>query len=78
MSYMEAKKLHQVNDGLQPDWLKGEECLVLEEWYRSCECNPGLLQQLTGTELLAMKQRQFQSIAQRLNPGKNKLVLVVV
>lgn len=75
---MEAKKLHQVNDGLQPDWLKGEECLVLEEWYRSCECNPGLLQQLTGTELLAMKQRQFQSIAQRLNPGKNKLVLVVV
>ncbi|HVK46352.1 MAG TPA: hypothetical protein VM488_00880 [Pseudobacter sp.] len=75
---MEAKKLHQVTDGLQPDWLKGEECLVLEEWYRSCECNPGLLQQLTGTELLAMKQRQFQSIAQRLNPGKNKLVLVVV
>lgn len=78
MSYMEAKKLHQVTDGLQPDWLTGEECLVFEEWYRNCERNPGLLQQLTGSELLAMKHRQFQSIAQRLDPGKNKLVLVVV
>lgn len=75
---MEAKHLSQVTDGLQPDWLKGEECLAFEEWYRNCESNPGLLQQLTGTELQALKQEQFQSIARRLNPGKNKLVLVVV
>ncbi|MGN6416275.1 MAG: hypothetical protein ACTHMC_02200 [Pseudobacter sp.] len=75
---MEANKLSQVTDGLQPDWLTGEECLVFEEWYRNCESNPGLLQQMTGTELLAMKHQQFQSIARRLYSGKNKLVLVVV
>ena len=75
---MEAKTLSQVTDVTQPDWLTGEECLLFEEWYHSCECNPGLLQQLSEAELLAMKQQQFQLITERLNPKKNKLVLVVV
>jgi hypothetical protein len=78
MSYMEAKMLNQLTDGLQPDWLTGEECRLFEEWYRSCEGNPGLLQQMSGTELQAMKQQQFQSITKRLIPQKNKLVLVIV
>lgn len=74
---MEAKKLSQVTEWLQPDWLQGEEQL-LDEWYRSCEGNPGLLQQMSGNEMLAMKQSQFQSIARILYPEKNKLVLVIV
>jgi hypothetical protein len=78
MSYMEAKMPSQSTDGLQPDWLTGEEFLLFEEWYRSCEGNPGLSQQLNGPELLAMKEEQFRSIARRLDPQKNKLVLVIV
>ena len=75
---MEAKTLSQVTDVTQPDWLTGEEYLLFEEWYHRCESNSGLLQQLSGAELLAMKQQQFQFITERLNPKKNKLVLVVV
>ncbi len=67
---MEAKMLSQVTDGLQPDWLTGEECLLFEEWYRSCECNPGLLQQMSGKELLAMKQQQFQIHHGKADPAK--------
>ena len=75
---MEAKMLSQVTDSVQPDWLTGEEYLLFEEWYQRCECNPGLLQQLSGTELLTMKQEQFRFITERLDQQKNKLVLVIV
>lgn len=75
---MDAKKLSQFTDGSKPDWLTGEECLLLEEWYRSCEGNPGLVQQLSGPELMTLKEEQFQSIARRLDQQKNKLVLVIV
>ena len=75
---MEAKMLSPFTDGLQPDLLTGEEYLLFEEWYRSCEVNPGLLQQMNETEQRAMKDEQFQSIARRLDPQKNKLVLVIV
>ncbi|WP_127132840.1 hypothetical protein [Pseudoflavitalea rhizosphaerae] len=75
---MDAKKLSQVTGGAQPDWPTREEYRLLEEWYHSCETRPGLLQQLSRPELVTMKQQQFRLITERLEPKKNKLVLVVV
>lgn len=75
---MEAKKLCPLTDRVHNDWSAGEEVLLFEEWYRSCEQNPALLQQVNGADQEAMRERLFLSITKNLSFQKHKLFLVVV
>lgn len=75
---MEAKKQCLCVHRSQSDRFSGEEYRLFEEWYRGCEQDPGLLEQLTGAEREALRERQLVSIIQNLSLQKNKLVLVVI
>jgi hypothetical protein len=75
---MEVKKLCQMTDRVLPGCSSEEEFLVLEEWYRSCEHNPGLLQQFSKTEQELMRRQQLGFITARLSFGKGKVLLAVV